>query len=186
MLRPAYGMAPKYLQARILSLMASCYRTQRRFGEALQCQELSTVLEGEAEDYTGLAIYYKNADRLDDAIWALEQSLAKNPENWNTRLILAGYMIRAGREEDGWKMKETVEAPRVEVEFFETNMAWFYGSVGKKAEFLEHLGKALDLSQSAHILSYIETEVDFDRYREDPDFRALVEKHRRRLMGDGR
>ena len=30
-----------------------------------------------------------------------------------------------------------------------------------------------------------EGEVDFDRYRKDPDFQALVEKYRQKLMGKG-
>ena len=104
-------------------------------------------------------------------------------ESWNTRLILAGYLRRAGHDEEGWREFAKVEAPRTDRAFYETNMAWFHGSVGRKKEFIEHLEKALSLSRTPGILNYIGTEVDFDRYRQDPDFHAVVEKHRRRLLG---
>jgi tetratricopeptide (TPR) repeat protein len=182
LLRRLFRIAPKYLEAPVLGMMASSYRTLRRFDEALVAQELSTVIEGDAEDFTGLAIFYKNADRLDDAVRCLEISVKMNPENWNTRLILAGYLIRAGRDEEGWKVFKTVQKPRVGLDFYHTNMAWFYGSIGKKKEFLEQLEKALSLSQTPGILNYINTEVDFDKYRQDKDFRNLVERHRRRLL----
>jgi len=183
LLRQAYRITPRHLEQAILSSMASSYRTLRRFDEALVAQELSTVLGGEAEDFTGLAIFYKNANKLEDAIRCLRVAVKKNPESWNTRLILAGYLIRAGHDEEGWKMFATVKAPRVNMQFFHTNMTWFHGSVGKKKEFLEHLEKALALSKTPGILNYVKTEVDFDRYRDDKDFKALIEKHRQRLGG---
>lgn len=184
LLRQAYRISPRVTMPAVLSAMSSSYRTLRRFEEALITAELSALQVGEADDYTNLAILYKNAERLDDAIRCLRRSLELNPESWNTRLILAGYLIRNGQDEEGWKMFETVEAPRVDPTFYETNLAWFYGSVGRKKEFLEHLDQALRLSETPSILNYIKTEVDFDRYREDPDFQALVERHRKRLLGE--
>ena len=183
LLRQAFHDAPKHVASTVLSSMASSYRTLRRFSEALLAQDLalSAQFQPEADDYTLLAIYYKNADLLDDAIRCLYHSVERNPEDWNTRLILAGYLIRAKRDDEGWKMLATVEKPRVDEQFYETNMAWFYGSVGKKAEFLEHLEKALSLATTPDILDYINTEVDFDQYRDAADFQALIDKHRKRL-----
>jgi len=40
----------------------------------------------------------------------------------------------------------------------------------------------LELSTTGHVLTYLATEVDFDRYRADADFQALVERHRNRLL----
>jgi tetratricopeptide (TPR) repeat protein len=183
LLAPAWRFAPRHLQGGVLASMASSYRSLRRFDEALAVMRLGAILEDEAEVYTGLAIFAKNAGRLEDAIWALQRSLEKNPESWDTRLILAGYLIRAGRDEEGWAMFKTVEKPRVNLEYYETNLAWFYGSVGRKAECLDHLGRALEMAKTPHLLDYIRTEVDFDRYRNDADFQALVAKHRERLLG---
>lgn len=184
LLRAAFRDAPKSVVPSVLGEMASSYRTLRRFPEALLSQDLAlaATFQPEASDYTLLAIYYKNANLLDDAIRCLKLSVERNPEDWNTRLILAGYLIRAKRDDEGWKMFKTVEKPPVDEQFYETNMAWFYGSVGKKKEFLEHLGKALDLATEPSLLNYIKTEVDFDKYREDAEFKALVEKHRKRLV----
>jgi tetratricopeptide (TPR) repeat protein len=183
LLRSAYGRAPRYLQSPVLSAMADSYRTLRRFDEALMAQELATILDGPEGDYTGLAIFYKNAGKLDDAVRCLRVSLKRNPENWNTRLILAGYLIRAKRAEEGWRVFATVKKPRVNLLHYHTNVAWFYGSVGKKKEFLEALDRALTLSRTPGILDYIRQEVDFDRYREDEEFKVLVAKHEKRLLG---
>ena len=182
-LKCAYAIAPKHMQGSVLSFMASSYRTLRRFDDALLAQELSTVLSGDASDYSGLAIFYKNAGRLEDAIRCLKLSLAKNPESWSTRLILAGYLIRAGHGDEGWAMFGTVEKPLTDHAFYHTNLAWFYASVGKKAEFLQHLDQGLTLSKTHRILNYIRTEVDFDRYRQDADFQKTVGRHRARLLG---
>lgn len=184
LLRRAFHDAPKSVVPSVLTEMASSYRTLRRFSEALLSQDLAlaATFQPEADDYTLLAIYYKNANLLEDAIRCLKHSVERNPEDWNTRLILAGYLIRAKHDDEGWKMFKTVEKPPVDEQFYETNMAWFYGSVGKKKEFLEHLGKALDLATEPSILNYIKTEVDFDKFREDADFKGLVEKHRKRLV----
>jgi tetratricopeptide (TPR) repeat protein len=184
LLRVAYSIAPRYVQGSVLGAMASSYRTQRRFGEALVSMELAALLEGDAEDFTNLAIFYKNADRLDEAIWALRKSIEKNPEDWNTRLILAGYLHRAGKTDEGDEMLKTVEKPRVNHQYYETNMAWFYGSIGRKKKLLEHLGNALKLAKTPGILNYINTEVDFDKFRDDADFKALVEKHKKRLLDE--
>jgi len=180
-LRSAYRLAPRYQQPLVFSSMASSYRTLRRFDEAALAMELSALKGGQAADFTSLAIFYKNAGKLKDAIRCLRVSVRMNPESWNTRLILAGYLIRAGQKDEGWKVFATVKKPRVNHQFFHNNMAWFYGSAGRKKEFLEHLDKALELARTPAILNYINTEVDFDRYRKDEDFKALVEKHRRRL-----
>lgn len=182
-LRTAFHDAPKQVLAEVLGMMASSYRTLRRFPEALLAQDLalSAQFQPEAGDFTELAIYYKNANQLDDAVRCLKEALERNPEDWNTRLILAGYLIRAKHDDEGWAMFKTVEKPRVDEQFYETNLAWFFGSVGKKAEFLDHLGKALTLAKTPDILNYVNTEVDFDRYREDADFKKLVEAHRERL-----
>jgi len=183
LLRRAFHDAPKSVVPAVLSSMASSFRTLRRFNEALLAMDLSLAgqFQPEADDFTGLAIFYKNAGLLDDAIRCLYHSVDRNPEDWNTRLILAGYLIRAKRDDEGWKMFKTVEKPRTDEQFYETNLAWFYGSVGKKAELLEHLGKALEMAKEPSILNYIKTEVDFDKFREDEGFKALVEKHRKRL-----
>jgi tetratricopeptide (TPR) repeat protein len=184
LLRRAFALAPRSAEPGVLSLMSSCFRTQRDFSAAAVSQELALLLEPDEDALTGLAIMYKNAERLDDAVRALEVALSMNPEDWNIRLILAGYMIRAGREDEGWRMFETVKEPRTERRFYHTNMAWFYGSIGKRDEFLDHLGKALALSRTPGILNYVRTEVDFDRYRSDAGFKALIEKHRARLIGE--
>ncbi|MCE9584382.1 MAG: hypothetical protein K8T20_17990, partial [Planctomycetes bacterium] len=58
---------------------------------------------------------------------------------------------------------------------------WFWASAGKRKEFLEHLGAALDLATERSFLNWVDTEVDFDAFRGDEEFKALVEKHRKRL-----
>jgi tetratricopeptide (TPR) repeat protein len=188
LLRMAYSLSSRVGQDGILALMSDCFRTERDFSAAALAQELSLLRGiGNEASLDSLAIMYKNAGRLADAIRVLRLSLQVNPESWFTQLVLAGYLIRAGQEDEGWAVFAKIQAPRTDKEQYQTNLAWFYASAGKKAEFLDHLGQALALSQTPGILTYIRTEVDFDRYRSDPDFQALVEKHRARLLdGAGR
>ncbi len=152
-LRTAFHDAPKQVLPDVLGAMASSYRTLRRFPEALLAQDLalSAQFQPEAGDFTELAIYYKNANQLEDAVRCLKEALERNPEDWNTRLILAGYLIRAKHDDEGWAMFKTVEKPRA-------------------------------LAKTPDILNYVNTEVDFDRYRDDADFKELVETHRKRLL----
>ncbi|MHC4663859.1 MAG: tetratricopeptide repeat protein, partial [Planctomycetota bacterium] len=176
-LKNAYKIAPKSMEHHVLSAMSTSYRALRMFQHMLLANELAAILHGGKEDdLVGLAIAYKNAGELDAAIAALRIAHKKNPEDWNIRLILAGYLIRAGQEEEGWKIFETVEKPRANLQHFETNMAWFYGSVGRKKKFLEHLENALKLGGQS-VLSYVNREADFDRYRDDADFKALIKKY---------
>ncbi|TET37949.1 MAG: hypothetical protein E3J72_04465 [Planctomycetota bacterium] len=176
-LKRIFKLAPKSSQYIVLNRMSRSYRAQRKFREMLLADELAAILHGKKSDFVSLAIAYKNAGDINAAIGALRLALRMNPECWNTRLILAGYMIRAGRDDEGWKMFETVQKPRTDLLLYETNMAWFYGSVGKKKEFLEHLENALKMPSGSGVLSYVKMEVDFDRYRDDPDFKALIEKY---------
>lgn len=183
LLRGAFLLAPKDTMNAALAAMSTCYRTERDYSAAALAMELATLLHPEVEELTGLAIMYKNANRLDDAIRVLGAAVAKNPEDWNLRLILAGYLIRAGKTDEGWRLYATVKEPRDDKAHYHMNMAWFHAAVGKKKEFLDHLATVLELSTTGQILTYIATEADFDRYRSDPDFQALVERHRRRLLG---
>jgi len=178
-LKQAYGTCPKSMEYRVLSSMSVCYRSMRNFQNMLLVDELAAILHGTRQDLVGLAIAYKNAREIEAAIAALRVALAENPEDWNARVILAGYLIRAGEEDEGWKTFESIKKPRENERLYETNMAWFYGSIGEKKEFLQHLENALKLDPGSSVLSYAKREVDFDRYRDDEDFRALLSKYAR-------
>ena len=180
-LATAFALAPRPAQAHILEVMSSCYHTQRDFSAAAVVQELALLLDPAPDKLGSLAITYKNAGRVDDAIRILRRALAENPESWHTRLALAGYLIRAGQAREGWQQFEKVKKPRGNHESYHANLAWFHAAVGNKDELMSHLDKALTLSTSPHILIYIRAEVDFDPYRADPAFKALLEKHRPRL-----
>jgi len=139
----------------------------------------------DAAALTSLAIAYKRRGHLDQALAALRRSLAVDPGRWHTRLVLAGYLIRAGETKEGEELFRSVQPPVAEFELvsYEMNLAWFYGSTGRKAKFLEHLERALSSTHPREILRYIDGEPDFAPYRNDPDFRALIERHRARLGG---
>jgi len=183
LLGQAFELAPRNVRAQVLSVTAACHRALRDYATAALAQNLALRTWPEAGSLVGLAILYKNAGRLDDAIAALREALALNPEDWNARLVLAGYLLRAGREAEGWDLFATVQEPRVDKLLFHTNLAWFFASAGRRKELLHHLAQALALSTTPHILRYIATEADFDPYRADPEFEAVVERGRRRLLG---
>ncbi len=177
----AFRDAPKYSEKTVLSVLANCYRSLRRFDEACAYQKLATLYDPTADDVVNLAIMYKNAHHLDDAVECLQAALRMNPESWCTRVCLAGYLILDHQDDAGWKMFKTVEMPRENQDSYYLNLAWFYAVAGKKSEFLDNLDHGLGLSQSPGVLDYVAQEVDFDAYRSLPEFVALINKHKARL-----
>lgn len=178
--------APRTHQGRILSAMASCYRSLRQFNEAAISAELAIALTPIPQEgaWVSLAIMYKNADRMQDAIRALRQAQQENPEDPHTLLILAGYLAKAGDDEASTTAFNRIIPPKVNPRHWQTNLAWYYAARNNKDKFLHHIEAALLLAETPHFLSYIDTEVDFDPYRSDPDFQKLIQTHSKRLRGN--
>src|SRR4051812_39531417 len=104
-----------------------------------------------------------------------------NPEFWNLQMIEAGYLVLAGRKEEGRALRAAITAPRAEQEFWMIMQAWFLAVDGDHVGFLDRFEAALAASNSQSILVWIEQDVDLDPYRDDARFKQLVARHRQRL-----
>ncbi|MCX7806489.1 MAG: hypothetical protein N3A38_15080, partial [Planctomycetota bacterium] len=120
----------------------------------------------------------------------IRRALKINPESWNLKMIEAGYMVLKGQREEGIRRFEEIQRPRGDVEFYESMVAWFYAVSRQRDKFYAQLEKALTIAHSTHILVWIEQDEDLDHYRNEPEFKELVARHRDRLLGgaggDGR
>lgn len=189
LLLAAFPQTPKSAERRLLTSLAFCHRSLKDYRAAVRYMELAATLEPEgsperAADLYNLAILQKNDGRLGDALRSIRAALQINPESWNLQMIEAGYMVLNGERDDGLKRFEKIERPRGDAEFYESMLAWFYAVSKQRDKFYTQFERTLSLSRSPHNLVWIEQDVDLNVYRDEPEFKALVEKHRQRILGE--
>ncbi len=187
LLLAAFRVAPKASQAGVLQQLAFCHRALKDFRGAVRYMELAEVLEDKGSpNYAGvlynLAILQKNDQRLDAALASIGKARKLNPESWNLQMIEAGYEVLAGHREKGLRLFEKVERPRAALEFYEIMRAWFFAVSEQREKFYKQFEHALEISRTTGILEWISQDVDLDVYRNEPEFQALVKKHRKRIM----
>jgi len=188
LLLEAFARAPRSAQDAVLQELAFCHRGMRDHRGAVRYMELALALrpkEGPAyaTDLYNYAILLKNDNRMDEALDAIAQALKINPESWNLKLLQAGYHVIKGNRERGLELYAKIERPRGDVEFFSAMQAWFHAVSGQREKFYALFREALEGSRSVQILHWIDQDTDLDPYRNDPEFKQLVETHRKRLTG---
>jgi len=188
LLLAAWRQAPRTSQQGVLQSLAFCHRALKDWRGAVRYYELALALEPEgspemASHLYNYAILLKHDGRLDDALATVGQALRLNPESWNLRVIEAGYLVLAGQVDEGRRRFAAVSEPRGDREFWLTMQAWFHAVARDRAAFYRDFARALTESNSARILAWIGQDVDLDHYRSEDEFRALVERHRARLLG---
>jgi tetratricopeptide (TPR) repeat protein len=184
----AFAQAPKSDIGPVLQQLSFCHRALKDYRGAVRYMELAATLikPGDPEAASilyNLAILQKNDKRLGDALKSIRLALKINPESWNLQMIEAGYMVLNNEREAGLKKFAAIERPRGDVEFFNIMTAWFDAVSKQREKFYADFEKALSQSRSTDILEWIDQDVDLDVYRNEPEFKALVEKHAPRLRG---
>ncbi|HYG76922.1 MAG TPA: tetratricopeptide repeat protein [Planctomycetota bacterium] len=182
----AFARAPKSDQLHVLSSLAFCHRSMKDYRGAVRYMELASALDPDNDSTLyNLAILQKNDGRLDDALTTIRRARKINPESWNLHIMEAGYLIFAGKREEGMKLYETLEKPRADVEFWEIMQTWFMAASQQREKFYTQFERALSLARSPRILEWIEQDPDLDVYRNETEFKDLVAKHRPRLLQEG-
>ncbi|MGD0090782.1 MAG: hypothetical protein ABSE73_12755, partial [Planctomycetota bacterium] len=189
MLLTAFPHTPKSSEYHLLYSLAFCHRSLKDYRGAVRYMELAATMlqEGSPERANclySLAILQKNDGCLGAALQSIRTALKINPESWNLKMIEAGFMVLNGEREEGRKRFEMIARPRGDAQFYEDMLAWFYAVDKQREKFYTQFEHALSLSRSPHTLVWIEQDVDLDVYRGEPEFKALVEKHRRRILGE--
>lgn len=155
-------------------IKASAYRQQGEIGRALAHARAALERGVTSGRLLTLADAQKHADDLDAAIETLERALEIEPENPIALASLAGYQVLNGQVDEG---KETFgRFLDVAPQDGDTarNSAFFHAVMGDKKKTVASLKTAL-AADSEITKAYIADEVEFDRFRKDSDFKALVE-----------
>ncbi len=189
LLLEAFRYAPRAQIARVLMSLAFCHRTLKDWRGAVRYFELSMACDEKvrperADELYNYAILLKNDGRLSDALLALDQALKLNPEKWNVTVLKAGYLCLAGKMEEGKALYATVAQPRVDAEFWFIMQAWFSAVTAQREDFYRLFALALEKSNSEHVLTWVDQDVDLDPYRNDAEFQRLIALHRARLLGE--
>jgi len=191
LLMQAFAAAPKARQEHVLQSLAFCHRALKDFRGAVRFMELALAFTPDRRDprrstlLYNLAILQKNDGRLKDALSSIEEARQLNPEEWSLKILKAGYLVLDGQREEGLALFAKIkdEKPRGREEFYNDMIAWFCAVSEQREKFYHAFTYALDHAKSTYVLHWIDQDVDLDVYRDEPEFKALVAKHRARLLG---
>jgi tetratricopeptide (TPR) repeat protein len=163
--------------------LAFVLRSRHKFGQARVHMEKAAALgPPTAGTFYGLAILQKNDRRLDLALASLEKAQSLSAAGWervNIQLVIAGYLIHAGRRDEGLRRFASLQGQMVPPDAFVVNRAWFYAVADRKQDFYDALETALKV-RPRETLIWIDQEVDVDKYREEARFKELVSRYEKR------
>jgi hypothetical protein len=160
-----------YFQARL----ADAYRSLHDFSNANKAMQEAVALRPTASNLINLAIMQKNNKHVDLALESLSKALklAQGSQATEIEIIIAGYLIHNGQRDEGIRRFAGLQ-PRLQPrDEFITNIAWFDAVADKKAEFYEAFERSLEVNRDA-TLTWIDQEVDIDKYRNEERFKQLV------------
>ena len=189
LLLAAFNEAPKNMVKSVLHELAFCHRSLKDYRGGRRYLELyGALVSPNSPEYAGylynLAIMQKNDGDLAAALQSIDAGILRNPESWNLKVIKAGYLVLHGQRETGLTLFATVQKPRGDQQFWNIMQAWFYAVSKQRDKFYQAFDFALSASKSPRILTWLEQDVDLDHYRDEQAFKDLVQKHRKRLIGD--
>lgn len=180
----AFVKAPKAMQTSVLTELAFCLRALRDFKGAVRYMDLAVALEPQNPDMLySLAIMQKNSGDLQTALTTIGQACKLNPEGWYLKMLEAGFLVQAGQKEQGMKQYASIQKPRADEEMWGIMQAWFFATTKQKAQFLKMFAQAVETAQSSRLGEWIDQEPDLDPYRNEPEFKAQMEKYRAKMAG---
>jgi tetratricopeptide (TPR) repeat protein len=176
LLLKAHQESPRAVHPYILTRLADAYRSLHQFELARKYMEMAVeVAPPSSSRLVSLAIMQKNDKKLAEALKTLERASAgaKDAQKLEVDLIIAGYLIHAGKRDDGMKKFEQIKSQLLASNQFAINLAWFYAVADSKREFYEQLETALRVERD-RALVWINQEVDIDKFRDEERFKTLV------------
>jgi serine/threonine protein kinase/tetratricopeptide (TPR) repeat protein len=162
------------------NILGRALMTSNRYKEAAELVE--KALEANGDDYNVYVPYMlcmervglkKEAEVLRGRMSAvLRQQLELVPEDVRARILLATNLGSIGEAEESIRHLQTAVALRPKDGNTLYNAACTYGVLGKKAQALETLKKAIAAGYGN--LNWAARDTDLDCLHEDPEFRTLV------------
>jgi len=169
--------APLYHKVEMIDQIGELYRHKRDWEKAIQFHQLHARLDPGESSFNSLGSVLTEAHRDPEAIKAYERALGYNPENFFTRVILAGLYERSGDKEKGRAFFAAIKEPREHKGTWYCALVWYYANIKEEEKLVENMRLALELDRGGHVYQYFIREPDLDPYRERPAFKALMDAH---------
>ncbi|NPV20427.1 hypothetical protein [Bradyrhizobium aeschynomenes] len=168
---------PKTVKPYFLARLAGAYRALHDFSSARAVMQQAVDLAPTAESLFRLAIMQKNDRQVQRALESLKRAAELSDDDPDTlrqiELVTAGYFIHNGQRDEGLRLFAALEPSLQPRDNFITNIAWFYAVAGRDDDFYAALERSLQINRQA-TLTWIDQEVDIDKYREDDRFKQVV------------
>ena len=110
-------------------------------------------------------------------------ALADRPGDVPTRLAAAGYLALAGNPAEADTLFAKIPVPTAGSQAFAdyaSSAAWYHALKGDRAKVIYFIRQSLAAAEAhhvdLHILQYFRTEVDLDKFRNDPEFAELLKR----------
>lgn len=162
------------------NILGRALMTSNRYKEAADLVE--KALEANGDDYNVYVPYMLCMERIglkkeagvlrDRMSKVLRQQLELVPEDVRARILLATNLASIGEAEESMRHLQTAVVLRPKDGNTLYNAACTYGVLGKKAEALETLKKAIAAGYGN--LNWAARDTDLDCLQDDPEFRKLV------------
>lgn len=179
------------LKAIIHKELANVHRALRDFPTAIAHAKLAVEHFGASshpqkdallsQSLFTLAVMQKNSGDLVGAVSNMASSLAHNQGHVPTILALAGYLALSGEKAAGDQLLAQVPVPaRGTLAYVDygMNATWYAALKGDKDQVLSTMKATLEDAEKnkvkSFVVQYFSSEVDLDKYRGDPAFRALL------------
>ncbi len=169
-LEPCLEDAPQGMKLNIINRLGTLFRHTRDFEKAIKIHRLHAQIEPGEDSYNQLGSVLTEAHRDKDAIEAYQKALHCNPENFFTKVILAGLYERSGDKEKGRAYFAKIEKPRARLVTWYCALVWYYANIKEEQLMLENMKAALALDRSGHTYHYFVREPDLDPYRQNAAF----------------
>ncbi len=162
------------------NILGRALLSQGKYEEAVGLAE--QALDANGDDYNTYIPYHLCMKRLKLQVEAeslrgrmvgvLRQQLEMVPEDVRARILLSSNLAASGEIEEGIRHLQTAVALRPNDGNTLYNAACTYGVLGRKAEALETLKKALNAGYGN--LNWAARDSDFECLHDNPEFRKLV------------
>lgn len=162
------------------NILGRALLSQGKYEEAVSLSE--QALDANGDDYNTYIPYHLCMKRLKLQVEAeslrgrmvvvLRQQLEMVPEDVRARILLSSNLAASGEIEEGIRHLQTAVALRPNDGNTLYNAACTYGVLGRKAEALETLKKALRAGYGN--LNWAARDSDFECLHDNPEFRKLV------------
>lgn len=171
---PQVGLA---MVPTMLHRVGVLYRHQRNFEAAIAIHRLGVAMRPDQNGWSILASALTEAHRDVEAIAAYEEASRLNPEDFFSKVILAGLYERQGQRARGRALFDGIAEPKEQRLQWLGALVWYYAVTEQVEPLIANMRLALKEDQGNWMINYFLREPDLDPYIHLPEVRALWAEH---------